>query len=365
MNNINTVLNKIKKENDKNINTKERLIRKKTNNIVSQQKLTESITSKINSEKIKQLSISFPFKFLFNRQTSVKLVKPFFSNENNKQNIYNILYTETINDFCNFYKKEDKKNENKEKQILERKERLDDKEWENYVSIFSDEDLMNIKYIIKSIYNKINIFYKNYPFYKENINMKLVNVYQQYFAFNKKVSGWGDFIRGSYFLMQFCEEDKIDFDMDLSNHIISKFLKKYSNNKIFYLNYIEVKKKNIYKTIIKFEETNFMPKITKQGIILPESKNIQEVYNSFASYLNRQSFFCDYCKTFSNNFVEDIDISNKADINIDSHIKKIIQYEYAKTTSNTNTKYVHTVSFPFYGINNTHRERMKKEIEPS
>lgn len=59
---------------------------------------------------------------------------------------------------------------------------------------------------------------------KLNTNVKkIVNVYQ-YEYINKKSTGFGDFLRGCFCLYQVCKILNIEFDIDISNHLISKFL---------------------------------------------------------------------------------------------------------------------------------------------
>jgi hypothetical protein len=58
---------------------------------------------------------------------------------------------------------------------------------------------------------------------KTNIH-KIVNVYQETYNNNKKATGLGDFIRGSIYLIQFCNKYNINYDIDISNHPISNYL---------------------------------------------------------------------------------------------------------------------------------------------
>jgi len=57
----------------------------------------------------------------------------------------------------------------------------------------------------------------------ENIK-QIVNVYQRSYKNDKNASGFGDFIRGNYFLMQFCDTFNLKFNI-IINHPIQKFLK--------------------------------------------------------------------------------------------------------------------------------------------
>ena len=52
---------------------------------------------------------------------------------------------------------------------------------------------------------------------------RLVNVYQERYT-NKNAPGIGDYIRGSFCLLQICIAHGLRFDMNLTNHPISKFL---------------------------------------------------------------------------------------------------------------------------------------------
>jgi hypothetical protein len=57
----------------------------------------------------------------------------------------------------------------------------------------------------------------------ENIK-QIINVYQPTYKNKKNASGFGDFIRGNYFLMQFCETFNLNFNI-IVNHPIRNFLK--------------------------------------------------------------------------------------------------------------------------------------------
>jgi len=57
----------------------------------------------------------------------------------------------------------------------------------------------------------------------ENIQ-QIINVYQPIYKNDKPATGFGDFIRGSYFLMQFCDTFDLKFTV-LFNHPIQHFLK--------------------------------------------------------------------------------------------------------------------------------------------
>jgi hypothetical protein len=64
----------------------------------------------------------------------------------------------------------------------------------------------------------------------ENIK-QIVNVYQRSYKNNKNASGFGDFIRGNYFLMQFCDTFNLKFNI-IINHPIQQFLKNNTTQQI-------------------------------------------------------------------------------------------------------------------------------------
>lgn len=60
----------------------------------------------------------------------------------------------------------------------------------------------------------------------KNIKLtKVVNIFQKTYA-NGKGNGFGDFLRGSVFLLQIALTYGLEFDVDYGNHIISQFLYK-------------------------------------------------------------------------------------------------------------------------------------------
>ena len=64
------------------------------------------------------------------------------------------------------------------------------------------------------------------PFHNKKLN-KLINVYQLHYKNSERANGLGDFIRGSFYLLQIAIRYNLRFDIDYSNHPISKFLTKH------------------------------------------------------------------------------------------------------------------------------------------
>jgi hypothetical protein len=110
---------------------------------------------------------------------------------------------------------------------------------------------------------------------------RIVNVYQLVYNSNVHASGFGDFIRGSYFLMEFCKKYDFKCSIDISNHPIKKCLKKYSNIQLSEI------QSNIYKKIDTFQINNFSPIIDANRIITNNSTT-DDKFNDFLIYLNTQ-----------------------------------------------------------------------------
>jgi hypothetical protein len=144
--------------------------------------------------------------------------------------------------------------------------------------------------------------------YIKNNIIKIVNVYQQTYNNFKKASGFGDFIRGSYFTIQFCERYNIEYDIVI-NHPIKKYLKLYSND---FDSYCEPD-----LLVNAFDKPNFYPDNPKK------SKN-EEIIHDFCSYLQEPN------QTF--------------------------EYKIAN---------VYSISFPFETITDQHRAVMRKYLEPT
>jgi hypothetical protein len=95
---------------------------------------------------------------------------------------------------------------------------------------------------------------------------KLVNVYQVDYI-NGKSPGLGDFIRGSFCFMQLAKLLNLEFDIDISNHPISKFIHVQPINGLDYSKielYFEYNRsadgKNIYENVIKNVNPDFIYK---------------------------------------------------------------------------------------------------------
>jgi len=131
----------------------------------------------------------------------------------------------------------------------------------------------------------------------------LENVYQEKYNNNINATGLGDFLRGSYFLMQFCDQNSIPFIINILNHPVSQFLEIYAN-----------KQPLMYKNINKFEDPNHHPHILNNHIITNVYDN--EINNNFTEYLGSQ-------QTFNNKIY--IYVNTYPTINIDQRHKEYMK----------------------------------------
>jgi len=116
---------------------------------------------------------------------------------------------------------------------------------------------------------------------------KIVHVYQLNYK-NGKSPGLGDFLRGSFCFMQFSKLYNLDFDIDFSNHPMSKYLENVQRTDgIDYNNIEKYNELNLSsKNFLKFEKT---------------VKNIDPVFiNNTIQWLNSQK--CEVFGFFSNAF---------------------------------------------------------------
>ena len=172
----------------------------------------------------------------------------------------------------------------------------------------------------------VSFDYNNY--YKEEDNNKqridtplkilqltktiIENVYQEKYK-DGPASGLGDFIRGSYFLMQFCDNNNIPYNINLLNHPVSQFLNIYIN-----------KQPLIYNNINKFGLTNHNPYILDNHIIT----NI-------------------YDHSINDNFIQFL--SDQQAFNQQAFNQKL---------------YIYTISYPTSTIKQKHKEYMRHVLKP-
>lgn len=112
---------------------------------------------------------------------------------------------------------------------------------------------------------------------------RLVNVYQLKYT-NGVAQGLGDYIRGCFCLMQVCSLLGLEFDMDLTNHPMSKFITQEDKSVKYNVN---------YETIAKYGNINYIP-INSKVFKKDSFRFFSELIN------NLNSIDCDNFFTFCN-----------------------------------------------------------------
>jgi hypothetical protein len=109
----------------------------------------------------------------------------------------------------------------------------------------------------------------------ENVK-QIINVYQPTYKNDKNATGFGDFIRGSYFLMQFCETFNLKFNI-LINHPLQHFLK---NNGV---NTLEKNEIPNYENIVFYQQVKIEGFLDENNFnyFLNTSENTNEQRNVF------------------------------------------------------------------------------------
>lgn len=134
----------------------------------------------------------------------------------------------------------------------------------------------------ESIQTNLNNMYEMNTIQKlYNKNIKTIeNVYQPKYANNENASGFGDFIRGSYFLLQFC--DKYGFHPKMTfNHLCSSFLKN-SNN--YYT--MTQKNKGVFDSIVRLNYNNLAePTYDSKNYVIMFNRDNINCDNKFIDYL--------------------------------------------------------------------------------
>jgi hypothetical protein len=130
-----------------------------------------------------------------------------------------------------------------------------------------------------------------------NKNLKrIVNVYQLKYK-NSVAQGLGDYIRGCFCLMQICAMLGLSFDMDLTNHPMSKYLIQQESEK-------EPKYNINYSEVARYENTNYVP-INATTY----SKNSINFFIEFVNNLNSMGLsenFFTFCHSFPIFDVQDV-----------------------------------------------------------
>lgn len=109
---------------------------------------------------------------------------------------------------------------------------------------------------------------------------KITHVYQLEYK-NGVAFGLGDFIRGSFCLLQICNKIGVQFDIDVSNHPISNYIKGHVKNP-------EINYNEIYKNEIEISPTNVFFKKFIQSLTHVNTKIYYTCTNSFPQFKIKQ-----------------------------------------------------------------------------
>jgi hypothetical protein len=168
-------------------------------------------------------------------------------------------------------------------------------------------DKMNIDFLDSSKLEVTSLKKDNIPY---NINVVwnkgiriLNNVYQSKYDFGKSnCTGLGDFIRGSYFILEFCYkhgfQPKIIF-----NSCISKFL----NIKTDKLELIQ----NVLRSVEFFKSNNMSSYNIQNGFILDPIKNNAHIMSEFVDYMVKSPVYYNNVFMFCNSFPMENNIPEK------------------------------------------------------
>jgi len=188
-----------------------------------------------------------------------------------------------------------------------------------------DTNLAQEQEIFKNINNKKSLIDE----ILQNLRLSsltIENVYQEKYG-DVNASGIGDFLRGSYFLMQFSEQFNFSYNINMLNHPISQFLEIYQD-----------KDSLIYPHVSVFRTTNFKP-------LLLEDSILSNIYNYKINICLLYFLYFHIFKIHAKSVI----INNKKD---DPQLsdKKI---------------YAYIISYPITPIKEKHKQNMQQLLKPT
>jgi hypothetical protein len=145
---------------------------------------------------------------------------------------------------------------------------------------------------------------------KENVKT-ICNVFQPVYK-NENTTGLGDFVRGSYFLLQFCEENGFQCEFKISNHRIKFLLQNFEKSPDL--------------------QTHISSKVARSNII-----NHMPIVDSFNTIYNNNDYNANDDFIF---FLENYPIFD-------------------------NFIYIHLITYPNFSITQNQKERIKFILEPN
>jgi hypothetical protein len=145
-----------------------------------------------------------------------------------------------------------------------------------------------------------DLFVDNYilPYNVERIRNKGIkiinNVYQSKYNYGRSnCTGLGDFIRGCYFILEFCEEHRFEAKIVFNNHI-AKFLKIKTHNLALIT--------NVLSSIQFFKNNNFSKYNIQNGFILDPERDNKNIMSDFVNYVIDSPSYYGNVFTFCNSF---------------------------------------------------------------
>ncbi len=167
---------------------------------------------------------------------------------------------------------------------------------ENYIMTTLISDIGNNVHIQK-VYDSIFKKKSGNHVYNNNIQVTtpyntIINVYKEKYK-NANCHGIGDFIRGSYFILEYCSENNLNCDITFVNHPVSSFLKNNndlninSNDICLFMNQNFIDEKviePIQDTNILHDLNNYLktqPVINSQKLIATTAFPIKDIPDTF------------------------------------------------------------------------------------
>lgn len=147
--------------------------------------------------------------------------------------------------------------------------------------------------------------------YRRNIKI-IYNVYQEKYTHNIPGTGFGDFIRGCYCLINFCEKFKFQYNI-IINHPLSNWLNEPKNLST-----------HISKNINYFQKNNCDSHVTDKNNIIITNTNGDEIDNSFKQHL-----------------IDEVSVLPSGEA------------------------FMYTIAYPYHKINDMHRNIMRQVLKPS
>jgi hypothetical protein len=141
--------------------------------------------------------------------------------------------------------------------------------------------------VVKNNFKKMSLLFKNREI------KKIVNVYQHVNYKNGSPQGFGDYLRGCFCLLQISMILGIEFDMDINNHPISKYIEnnsiKYSFNELEISKYTELNYIGSSSAICKTDSYKFLFNFIKHLNYDISDETYFLFCNSFPIFMNVSS----------------------------------------------------------------------------